>query len=195
MDETAGTAGTGRRRSAPRGAAARVVVPDVRAWVRSTPGTRIWLLVLAATSCVMAAAPPDLGSFLLHQNSTNLAELGSRPVRALLGSALWTESPAAFGLYALCFGAVHAPAERRLGTRRWLGVAALAHAGASVLKPAGRPAGHPRPPAAGLTRPGPSTSASATGSPGSSAYSPTVCDRPGGCPACSPPRASSRIPW
>ncbi|MET9873255.1 rhomboid-like protein [Actinacidiphila glaucinigra] len=68
----------------------------------------------------------------MHQNSTNLAELGSRPVRALLGSALWTESPAAFGLYMLCF-AVHAPAERRLGTRRWLGVAALAHVGASVL--------------------------------------------------------------
>ncbi|MFF7675595.1 rhomboid-like protein [Actinacidiphila glaucinigra] len=133
VDETAGTAGTGRRRSAPRGAAARVVGPDVRAWVRSTPGTHIWLLVLAATSCVMAAAPPDLRSFLLQQNSTNLAELGSRPVRALLGSALWTESPASFGLYALCFEAVHAPAERWLGTRRWLGVAALAHAGASVL--------------------------------------------------------------
>lgn len=49
----------------------------------------------------MAAAPPDLRSFLLHHNSTNLAEPGSRPVRALPGSALWTESPAAFGLYAL----------------------------------------------------------------------------------------------
>lgn len=168
MDETAGTAGTGRRRSAPRGAAARVVVPDVRAWVRSTPGTHIWLLVLAATSCVMAAAPPDLRSFLLHQNSTNLAELGSRPVRALLGSALWTESPAAFGRYALCFETVHAPAERWLGTRRRLGVAALAHAGASVLSQQavllGMPAGcRPR-------SPGPSTSGSATGSPGSSAY-------------------------
>ncbi|MEU1617335.1 rhomboid-like protein [Streptomyces sp. NPDC005722] len=59
------------------------------------------MLVLTVTSCVMAAAPPDLRSFLLHHNSTNLAEPGSRPVRALPGSALWTESPAAFGLYAL----------------------------------------------------------------------------------------------
>ncbi|MEU1617336.1 hypothetical protein ABZ479_08520 [Streptomyces sp. NPDC005722] len=40
-DETAGTAGTGRRRSAPRGAAARVVLPGVGAWVRSTPGTHL----------------------------------------------------------------------------------------------------------------------------------------------------------
>ncbi|MFF7210793.1 rhomboid-like protein [Streptomyces sp. NPDC008238] len=52
----------------------------------------------------------------------------------MLGSALWTESPAAFGLYVLCFEAVHAPAERRLGTRRRLGVAALAHVGASVRR-------------------------------------------------------------
>ncbi|MEU0179718.1 rhomboid-like protein [Streptomyces sp. NPDC006207] len=132
-DETAGTAGTGRRRTALSGAAARVVVPEVRAWVCSAPGTHIWLLALAVTSGIMAAAPPDLRSFLLHHNSTNLAELGSQPVRALVGSALWTESPAAFGLYALCFEAVHAPAERWLGTRRWLGVVALAHVGASVL--------------------------------------------------------------
>ncbi|MGW3243220.1 rhomboid-like protein [Streptomyces sp. NPDC001070] len=131
-DDTADTAETRHCRAALRGAAGRVL-PRIRAWVRSTPGTHTWLLVLAVTSGVLATVSPHLRYFLLHHNSTNLAELSSHPVRVLIVSALWIESPPAFALYVLFFETVHAPAERRLGTRHWLGVAALAHVGATLL--------------------------------------------------------------
>jgi Rhomboid-like protein len=131
-DETGDPVGTRRCRAAVRGAAGQAV-PRIRAWVRSTPGTHTWLLVLAVTSGILATAPPHLRSFLLHHNSTNLAELGSHPVRVLVVSALWIESPSAFALYALLYEAVHAPAERLLGTRPWLCVVALAHVGATLL--------------------------------------------------------------
>ncbi|MEU6341209.1 rhomboid-like protein [Streptomyces sp. NPDC046977] len=131
-NEPAHDAGGRRRRVAP-GDTARLLFAQARAWVRATPGTHTWLLVLAVTSGVLEAVPPHIRGFLLHHNSTNLEELGSHPVRVLIVSALWIESPPAFLVYFLFYEIVHAPAERRLGTRRWLAVVALAHVGATLI--------------------------------------------------------------
>jgi hypothetical protein len=102
-------------------------------WVRSSPGTHIWLAILAVTSVVMAFASPDLRSDLLHRYSTNLFELHRHPIRVLLGSAFWIETPSGFLFYAALFELVHAPAERWLGTWRWLFTAATAHIGATLV--------------------------------------------------------------
>ncbi|WP_327290003.1 rhomboid-like protein [Streptomyces sp. NBC_01198] len=106
---------------------------SVAHWVRSSPGTHIWLAILAVTSVVMAVVPPDVRSHLLHRFSTNLVELHRHPIRVLIGSAFWIETPSGFAFYAVLFEVVHAPAERWLGTWRWLFTAATAHVGATLI--------------------------------------------------------------
>lgn len=105
----------------------------ITGWVRATPGTHIWLLILAITSGIAAGMSPHLRSYLLHHLSTNLVELRSHPIRVLIASALWIETPSGFAFYAVLFELVHATAERWLGTLRWLLVAAIAHVGATVV--------------------------------------------------------------
>jgi hypothetical protein len=113
--------------------AARFVVSRAVPWVRSTPGTHLWLLILAVNSGILAVVSPELREFLLHHNSTNLVELRAHPVRVLIVSALWIESPSGFALYFLFYEVIHAPAERWLGTGRWLAVVATAHVGATLI--------------------------------------------------------------
>lgn len=102
-------------------------------WIRSSPGTHAWLAVLAVTSVVVAVLPPHARSLLLHHFSTNLVELHRHPIRVLVGSAFWIQAPSAFAFYTVLFEAVHAPAERWLGTWRWLFTAATAHIGATLV--------------------------------------------------------------
>lgn len=102
-------------------------------WVRSSPGTHIWLAILAVTSVVVAVAAPHTRSELLHHYSTNLVELHRHPIRVLIGSAFWIQTPSAFAFYSVLFELVHAPAERWLGTWRWLFTAATAHIGATLV--------------------------------------------------------------
>lgn len=115
----------------------RVTLGDARrsvaAWIRSSPGTHIWLLVLAITTGIVAVVSPHARSYLLHHVSTNLVELRHHPLRVLFASALWIETPSGFALYAVLYELVHAPAERWLGTWRWLVVAATAHIGATLV--------------------------------------------------------------
>jgi hypothetical protein len=109
--------------------AARFVV----SWVRSTPGTHIWLLILAVSSVILATVSEPLREFLLHHNSTNVVELRLHPLRVLIVSALWIETPPGYLVYVLLYELVHAPIERRLGTGRWLIVAVTAHIGATLI--------------------------------------------------------------
>lgn len=115
----------------------RVTPGDVRrfavGWVRSAPGTHLWLLILGVTTCIVAFASPHARSYLLHHVSTNLVELRRHPMRVLIASALWIETPSGLALYAVFFELVHAPAERWLGTWRWLVVVATAHIGATLV--------------------------------------------------------------
>ncbi|MFE5910294.1 rhomboid-like protein [Streptomyces wedmorensis] len=105
----------------------------IRSWVRSSPGTHVWLAVIALTSLVIALSPDALETYLLHRNSSNLHQLAHHPLRALLGSAFWIEDPADVLLYALLFEVLHAPVERWLGTPKWLFTVATAHIAATLI--------------------------------------------------------------
>ncbi|MEU7007772.1 rhomboid-like protein [Streptomyces sp. NPDC046332] len=105
----------------------------IRSWVRSSPGTHVWLLVIAITSTVIALSSDGLEHYLLQRNSSNLHQLSHHPIRALLGSAFWIENPANLLLYAVLFEVFHAPVERWLGTPRWLVTVATAHIAATLI--------------------------------------------------------------
>ncbi|WP_328926536.1 hypothetical protein OG429_19320 [Streptomyces sp. NBC_00190] len=105
----------------------------IRSWIRSSPGTHIWLLIIAVTSVVVVIAPDRVEHVLLHRNSSNIHQLVQHPVRALLSSAFWIENPASLALYALLFELFHAPVERWLGTMRWLLIVATAHIVATLV--------------------------------------------------------------
>ncbi|MGW7431286.1 rhomboid-like protein [Streptomyces sp. NPDC054861] len=105
----------------------------IRSWVRSSPGTHLWLLIIAVTGIVIALSSDGLEHYLLHRNSSNLHQLAHHPLQALLGSAFWIENPASLPLYALLFEVFHAPVERWLGTGRWLFIVATAHIAATLI--------------------------------------------------------------
>ncbi|MEU9026070.1 rhomboid-like protein [Streptomyces sp. NPDC048383] len=105
----------------------------VRSWIRSSPGTHIWLLIIAITSLIVVIAPDRVEHVLLHRNSSNIHELVQHPIRALISSAFWIENPASLALYALLFECFHAPVERWLGTLRWLLIVATAHITATLI--------------------------------------------------------------
>lgn len=105
----------------------------IRSWVRSSPGTHVWLVVVAFTSLVIALSPAGLETYLLHRSSSNLYQLSHHPTRALLGSAFWIEDPASLLPYAILFELLHAPVERWLGTPKWLLTVATAHIAATLL--------------------------------------------------------------
>ncbi|MFE1825635.1 rhomboid-like protein [Streptomyces yangpuensis] len=105
----------------------------LRSWIRSSPGTHIWLLIIAVTSIIVAIAPDQLDRVLLHRNSSNIHQLVQHPVRALISSAFWIANPASLALYAVLFEVFHAPVERWLGTLRWLVIVATAHVVATLI--------------------------------------------------------------
>ncbi|MEU3523625.1 rhomboid-like protein [Streptomyces sp. NPDC038707] len=107
----------------------------VWAYVRGAPGTHLWLAVLFATTVALHSMPPEFGENFLRHRSTNLHELSRNPVRVLVASAMWIES-GHWLPYAFLFTVFHAPAERWLGTARWLAVCALAHVLASLASEA-----------------------------------------------------------
>lgn len=105
----------------------------LRSWIRSSPGTHIWLLIIAVTSIVVVIAPDRVEHVLLHRNSSNIHQLVKYPVRALLSSAFWIANPASLPLYAVLFEVFHAPVERWLGTLRWLLIVGSAHIVATLV--------------------------------------------------------------
>ncbi|MFE2725285.1 rhomboid-like protein [Kitasatospora sp. NPDC059327] len=113
-------------------AAVRRVPGAVLRWIRSAPGTYVWLLILAVTSFLVARMNPANLDWFLAARSTNLDNLRSDPLHVLVASALWTEQ-SSFLLYFVLFNLFHANAERWLGTLRWFTVAATAHVLATLV--------------------------------------------------------------
>ena len=104
----------------------------VRQYVRSAPGTYIWLAVLLVTTIVIHQFSPDFERrFVLH-HSTNLHELSHNPIRVLISSALWIDG-GHWWPYLILYSLFHAPAERWLGTKRWLVVVIISHVGATYI--------------------------------------------------------------
>ncbi|MEU0633868.1 rhomboid-like protein [Streptomyces sp. NPDC005989] len=100
-------------------------------WIRSAPGTYIWLAALFVTTVIVHQMSPDFEEDFLRQRSTNIHELTEDPLRVLFASAFWTDG-GHWLPYAVLYTVFHAPAERWLGTLRWLAVALLAHVLASL---------------------------------------------------------------
>ncbi|MER5379603.1 rhomboid-like protein [Streptomyces sp. NPDC002688] len=99
-----------------------------RVWmyVRGAPGTYIWLTILFITTVAMHHMSPDFEEDFLRQRSTNIHELSNNPVRVLFASAMWIDG-GHWLPYAVLYTVFQAPAERWLGTARWLAVNAAAH--------------------------------------------------------------------
>ncbi|MEU2425135.1 rhomboid-like protein [Streptomyces sp. NPDC007851] len=104
----------------------------VWAYVRSAPGTYVWLAILFVTTVALHHMSPEFEQQFLRQRSTNLRELSDNPVRVLIASAMWIDG-GHWVPYALLYTVFHAPAERRLGTLRWLAVCVLAHVLATLI--------------------------------------------------------------
>lgn len=98
----------------------------VRGYIRSAPGTYIWLAVLFFTTVALHHMSPDFEEDFLRQRSTNIHELSNNPVRVLITSAMWIDGGFWFP-YAALFTVFHAQTERWLGTARWLVVCVAAH--------------------------------------------------------------------
>ena len=104
----------------------------VHAYVRSAPGTYLWLAVLLVNNITINSFSPRFRyRFVLH-HSTNLHELSHDPVRVLISSALWIDG-GHWWPYLILYSVFHAPVERRLGSLRWLAVVAVSHVGATYI--------------------------------------------------------------
>ncbi|MDO0927131.1 hypothetical protein QQY24_17560 [Streptomyces sp. TG1A-8] len=102
------------------------------AYVRGAPGTHVWLTVLFFTTVALHHMPPGFEQDFLRQRSTNIHELSQNPIRVLISSAMWIDG-GHWLPYALLYTVFHAPAERWLGTLRWLAVCAAAHVLATLV--------------------------------------------------------------
>ncbi|WP_371670605.1 hypothetical protein OG985_25100 [Streptomyces sp. NBC_00289] len=104
----------------------------VWSYVRSAPGTYVWLGILFVTTVAMHHMSPEFEQEFLRQRSTNLHELSQHPLRVLVTSAMWIDG----GIwlpYVVFYSVFHAQAERWLGTLRWLVVAFAAHVLATLI--------------------------------------------------------------
>ena len=106
--------------------------PAVVSFVRGSPATFSYLAVLSVTTWVLAGASPKVVAALLEDQSTNLHHLTRDPVRVLIRSAFWLSGYELL-FWAALFLVVLAPAERWLGTTRWLVAFAAGHVGATLL--------------------------------------------------------------
>ncbi|MEU6848170.1 rhomboid-like protein [Streptomyces sp. NPDC046716] len=108
---------------------ARHAVAD---WLRGAPGTYVWLAILLVTTIVVRQMAPDTLDAFLGARSTNIHALSTHPFRVLVQSALWIDGGGWLS-YAVLYTLFHAPAERWLGTGRWLLVLGTAHIGATYI--------------------------------------------------------------
>jgi hypothetical protein len=92
----------------------------------------VWLGILFVTTVALHHMSPEFEEHFLRQRSTNIHELSRTPVRVLVASAMWIDS-GHWVPYAFLYTVFHAPAERWLGTARWLAVCASAHVMASLI--------------------------------------------------------------
>ncbi|MEY9945444.1 rhomboid-like protein [Kitasatospora sp. GAS1066B] len=102
------------------------------AYICSAPGTHIWLLILFATTVALRHVSPHAEHRILEHRSTNLHALGTDPIRVLITSAFYIAGGGWF-FYFVLYNIFQAPAERWLGTARWLLVVVIAHVGATYL--------------------------------------------------------------
>jgi len=112
------------------------VRPSVMTYVRGSPATFLYLFVLSITTWVLLGLTGDIVDSILREHSTNLDQLRTNPVRVLIRSAFWVDGYLLL-VWVVLFALVLAPAERWLGTVRWLFVFIAGHVGATLATAAG----------------------------------------------------------
>ncbi|MGW5152669.1 rhomboid-like protein [Rhodococcus koreensis] len=101
-------------------------------YIRRAPGTYVWLAILLVTTVVARHLSPEVLHDVLGNRSTNLHHLAEDPVRVLIASAFWLAG-GGWITYFIVYNIFHVPAERWLGTLRWLCVVVIAHVGATYI--------------------------------------------------------------
>lgn len=111
-------------------------VSAVGRFLRKSPLTFIWLAILLATTVIQHIVPPrELNHILVHR-STNIHHLSTEPLTVIAKSLFWLDGGgrAAFWVpYALAYLVFHVPAERWLGSLRWLIVGLAGHVLATFI--------------------------------------------------------------
>jgi hypothetical protein len=102
------------------------VRPTVVAYIRASPATFAYLAALSVTTWVLLSSSGQVVDLLLREHSTSLNQLIANPVKVLIRSGFWAPGYALLA-WAILFAVVLAPAERWLGTRRWVTVFAAGH--------------------------------------------------------------------
>ncbi|MFD6026966.1 rhomboid-like protein [Streptomyces griseoluteus] len=118
----------GVRRGSGLGRAGRAVV----AYVRSAPGTYVWLAILFVTTVALHHMSPEFEKEFLRQRSTNIHELSQNPVRVLITSGMWIDGEHWLP-YVAAYSVFHAQVERWVGTARWVVVCVAAHVLATLI--------------------------------------------------------------
>lgn len=111
-------------------------VHAVWAYLRRSPLTFIWLAVLLATTTIQHAVSPQLLDAILVHRSTNIDQLTTHPLRVIFLSLFWLDGggTAAYWFpYAISYVIFHAPAERWLGSFRWLAIGLSGHVLATLI--------------------------------------------------------------
>ncbi|MFD7885565.1 rhomboid-like protein [Streptomyces bauhiniae] len=116
------------RRGAGLGRVGRVVA----GYVRSAPGTYVWLAILFVTTVAMHHMSPEFEKEFLRQRSTNIHELSQNPVRVLITSGMWIDG-GHWLPYVVAYSVFHAQVERWVGTARWVVVCVAAHVLATLI--------------------------------------------------------------
>ncbi len=115
--------------------------PRAKAYVRSAPGTYVYLFVLLITTWVLQTSSATIARQLLLERSTNLHQLAHDPVRVLVASAFWVSSAWELVAWLCLFTLVVAPVEHWIGTARTATAFFAGHIGATLLTAAGLWAG------------------------------------------------------
>ena len=101
-------------------------------YVRSAPGTYVWLAMLFVTTVAVHHMSPEFEHEFLRERSTNIQQLSENPVRVLFASAMLIDG-GSWLPYVFLYSVFHARAERWLGTLRWLVVCVTAHVLATLI--------------------------------------------------------------
>jgi len=109
-------------------------VQALRTWLFAAPATSVYTAIWIATTIIIVGSSPKLVDALTIENSTNIVEIISAPLRSLAVSGFLVADQG-FGLafYLLVFVMIVARLEQRIGTPRTLVIWVAAHGGASLI--------------------------------------------------------------
>ncbi|MEI8082659.1 MAG: rhomboid family intramembrane serine protease [Actinomycetes bacterium] len=109
-------------------------VQAIRTWLFAAPATSVYTATWVATTIIVVGSSPMLVDALTVENSTNIVEMFTSPVRASAVSALLVaDQGLGLAFYVVVFALIVARLEQRIGTPRTLVIWLAAHVGASLI--------------------------------------------------------------